>query len=201
MVFFCHNDARSTNPTDVEHVPIYEDIFKLEGGKHIVEREVVVPFLDNAESVGLEKKLRVNNFSSFDWVAVESGDDLKDLEEKSLLGDEIDILKKANEVLTEVKQAAQFIQRFDGRDLVSLPQAIKQEFGNTTVIIVANKIRLYPQYAELEVFLEISRPDWKTPLMFYSPNVKFTRTGGLSGVSSVGLLGNCLLYTSPSPRD
>lgn len=119
-------------------------------------------------------------------------DDLSDVV-STFTSEETTNIDKARLALNAVKEGAKFVQKFDGESLVNLPQGISQTFDDTKVLIAVNAIRIYPTYTALEVFVEIDRPDFLTPLVFYAPDIKFSLKGGLSGPSKVGLLGDMVV--------
>ena len=54
-------------------------------------------------------------------------------------------------------------------------------------------MRIEPTYTQLEVFLEIDGPKLDMPLIFGSPNVKFSRSAGIVGGAQLGLLGDFVI--------
>jgi hypothetical protein len=65
--------------------------------------------------------------------------------------------------------------------------------GSTKYTLAVVSMKIYPTYTALEIFVEIDGPNMDAPLIFYAPSIKFTREGGLSGVISIGLLGNAAI--------
>lgn len=117
-------------------------------------------------------------------------DNLSDGSIGGLLDEEIELVQTAQAVLSEIKSKALFIDSLDGQNLATLPQGISQTIGNVEYTLGINKIKLFPTYAQLEVFMEIDAPKLESPLMFYAPDIKFSNNGGIVGGASLGLLGD-----------
>ena len=101
---------------------------------------------------------------------------------------------KAKEAINQAIDLGNFVTKFTGEDLQTLPVAMKKSLGdNTEVVIGIGNIYLYPDYASLEVFMRVKTPKFKDPIFFAAPDVKFSRMGGLSGNVSLGLLGGFTL--------
>lgn len=111
----------------------------------------------------------------------------------TFLAEETTNLNKARAALLIVRESANYVSTLDGSTIKSFPVGLRKTFDDTEIYIAINAIRVYPTHSALEVFIELNRPDWVTPLIFYSPEVTFTLAGGLSGISSVGLLGQMVL--------
>lgn len=109
------------------------------------------------------------------------------------LGQTMALVDKAHSAIGKIKNGAKFISQLTGGDLVSFPIGIKTEIGNMTYIMGINGMSLYPNYAQLEVFLEIEGGNLERPLLFYSPNVKFNANQGIIGGASLGLLGDAVV--------
>jgi len=95
----------------------------------------------------------------------------------------------ARAVIAKVQELGNFITQFDGQSLVKLPvgmQKVKED--GTRFIIAINSITLYPTHAELTVYAEAKTADMEKPLILGSPDIRFTRRGGIS-VGSLGLIG------------
>ena len=131
------------------------------------------------------------------FVAIENDpfdfqDDMSDVV-STFTNEETTNIDKARIALNAVKDAAKFVQKFDGSTLIDLPIGMSQKFEDTDVTIAINAVRVYPTYTAIEVFVELKRPDWVTPLIFYSPEIKYSQAGGLKGPSKVGLLGDMVV--------
>ena len=118
-----------------------------------------------------------------------SGNDPKD--KSGMMSKTIEFIGKARSVIQEVKKIGNFVTKLTGEDLKSLPVGMTKSLGdNTEVTIGIGSIYLYPEYANLEIFLEVSSPKLADNIFFAAPDVKFSRLGGISGVVSLGLLGD-----------
>ncbi len=101
---------------------------------------------------------------------------------------------KARSVLDSAIAVGNFVTQFTGKDLKSLPVAMKKKLDdNTEVVIGIGNIYLFPAYASLEIFVRVTAPNLQDPIYLAAPDVKFSRLGGISGVVSLGLLGDFTL--------
>ncbi|MEZ5038436.1 MAG: hypothetical protein R2828_01030 [Saprospiraceae bacterium] len=114
-----------------------------------------------------------------------------------LLDHEIATLQRARAVISSIKIAGNLLTKLTGQDLVQLPIGLTKEIGNTSYTMGIASIQLYPTYAQLEVFLEIDAPNLPMPLMFSSPDIKFSASGGIIGGASLMLLGNIPIEIVP----
>ncbi|MEL6637032.1 MAG: hypothetical protein AAFR05_09795 [Bacteroidota bacterium] len=114
-------------------------------------------------------------------------DDVSDGSIGQPLAEELEMIGRARAVIDELKATGNFLLKFTGDDLVTFPVGISQEIGNVTYTMGIGGIKLRPTHAELEIFLEIDVPG-KDPLLFGSPNIKFTKDGGIVGDACLGLL-------------
>ena len=111
-----------------------------------------------------------------------------------LLDSTLVFIGKARETIKQVKAAGNFVAKLTGEDLQTLPVGITKTLGDQTKITAGvRNIYLYPEYAALEIYVEVTSPNFPQPLFFAAPDVKFSRLGGLSGVVSLGLLGDFTL--------
>jgi len=111
-----------------------------------------------------------------------------------MMADTSTFIAKARKVIGDVKDIGNFVSTLTGGDLQTLPVGMKKSLGdNTAVTIGISNIYLYPEYASLEIYVEVIAPNFANPLFFAAPDVKFSRLGGISGTVSLGLLGNFTL--------
>lgn len=115
-----------------------------------------------------------------------------------LLDHEIQTLQRARAVISHIKTAGNFLSKLTGQDLAQLPIGLSQEIGNVRYTMGIASMQLHPQYAQLEVFLEIDAPNLAMPLLFSAPNVKFSASGGIVGGASLTLLGNIPVEIVPN---
>lgn len=66
--------------------------------------------------------------------------------------------KKAKEIICEAKKIGTYIDGLTGGDLVKMPLVMTQTVGNIDVEIVFNSAKIYPQYAQIEVFVRLVIP-------------------------------------------
>ena len=111
-----------------------------------------------------------------------------------LLSETTKYIGKARETIQKVKAAGNFVTRLTGEDLQTLPVGMSKQLGDNSIVTVGvSNIFLYPAYASLEIYVEVTSPNFPTPLFFAAPDIKFSRLGGLSGMVSLGLLGDFTL--------
>ncbi|MEM9389435.1 MAG: hypothetical protein AAGA02_03115, partial [Bacteroidota bacterium] len=65
---------------------------------------------------------------------------------------------KAQEAIEQVRSLRKFIGYLDGESLLDLPVGIHKEIGGHAYDIAITDIRLKPQYAELEVYMQFTVP-------------------------------------------
>ena len=103
------------------------------------------------------------------------------------LQEELEMIGRARFVIDKLKETGNFLLKLTGGDLVTFPVGISQTIGNVTYTMGIGGVKLKPTHAELEVFMEIAVPG-KNPILFGSPNIKFTKDGGIVGDACLGLL-------------
>lgn len=115
-------------------------------------------------------------------------DDVRD--EGGPLADEIQAIQKARGVLAALKKSGRFLEKLTGGDLAELPVGVQKQIGNVVYTMGIESVRLYPTYAEADIFLEIDLPEEREDPVFAATGVRFTRAGGLTGDFRLSLLGN-----------
>ncbi|MEL7221094.1 MAG: hypothetical protein AAGJ93_07230, partial [Bacteroidota bacterium] len=99
-------------------------------------------------------------------------------------------ITQARRALDTIRQIGNFISQFDGQSIIKLPvglSAMKEDGTQFTVVI--QRISLFPTHAELTVFAEAKTADMEKSLYLGSPDIRFTRRGGIS-LGDLGLLGD-----------
>ena len=111
-----------------------------------------------------------------------------------LLGDNVEVLNQAicqaKYVVGKLKEAGNYVQQLNEQSFTTFPVGLSQELGGVTVTVGISTMKLLPTHAQLTVFMEIEGGNLEAPLYFGSPDVKFTRNGGIVGGASLALLGN-----------
>lgn len=107
-----------------------------------------------------------------------------------LLDDERELVATGRAVIAKIREAGNFITTLTGGNLKEFPVGLSKTIGNVEYTMGINSMKLFPTYAQLEVFLEIKGPNMEQPLIFFSPDVKFSSNGGIVGGATLGLLGN-----------
>ncbi|MEO0555182.1 MAG: hypothetical protein AAF149_18380 [Bacteroidota bacterium] len=95
---------------------------------------------------------------------------------------------KAQEAIEQVRSLRKFIGYLDGESLLDLPVGIHKEIGGHAYDIAITDIRLKPQYAELEVYMQFTVPQNGKVLTFRGTGIKFTKAGGIVGDAALELV-------------
>lgn len=103
-----------------------------------------------------------------------------------------DKLKKAKLIVDKALESGKKISQLASGDLVSLPLVMEKMIGQTNVQIIFNSAKLYPKFAEIEVYIkiEMAQTDFEDkPIVLYfgATDIKFSSEKGLIS-GSVGLL-------------
>lgn len=112
--------------------------------------------------------------------------------------------KKAKRIVEDALEVGRFIQNLVAGDLVSLPVVMEQDIGQNTVQIIFNSAKIYPQFAEIEVYIRIVTPQKDffgntVELFFGAENIRFSQEKGIiSGV--VGLVTDYALKVGDSDK-
>jgi len=101
-------------------------------------------------------------------------------------------VKKIDTLIDKALEIGNYIDKLTGGDLVTMPIIKKQTFGNTDIFIVFQSAKIYPTYAELEVYIKIDmkKKDFNGKdaiLYFGAKNIKFSQEKGIIE-GSVGLV-------------
>ncbi|MTB52346.1 hypothetical protein [Lewinella sp. W8] len=115
-----------------------------------------------------------------------------------LIADQIQI-EQANEDLTRIQEAREkiqtaisigrFIQRLDSLAWIEFPVVLADTVGNVPVAIVFDHLRLYPEYAQLEVIVGMELPQ-QTVTSFVDQNVSLNEGTGQTGTNAGGTIGS-----------
>lgn len=135
----------------------------------------------------LDRQLALSMLNAPSEAGLVEGDDLADILVDIGTGDYGAKVKRARNAIQKAIDLGNFISQFTGEDIVSFPLVLQQTIGNVTFNVTFNKMTLLPTHAELEVFLSIEIPEEDITLYFGSPNIKFTKEGGIIGDALLGL--------------
>lgn len=143
---------------------------------------------------------------------------LKEAEDEIL--DRRDEIARIDTLRKKVQKAisiGRFIQKLDSLAWIEFPVVLSDTVGNTPVHIVFDHLRMYPEYAQLEVIVGMELPQRKTTassgepletpeapegeeaneppseyveLFFGTPDLKFSHDGGIIGDATIGLYSN-----------
>ncbi len=95
---------------------------------------------------------------------------------------------KAQAIISEIRSAQKFVGYLDGTALQSLPVGIHKEINGLSYDIGIASIKLKPQYAELEVYMQFELPQNGKVLTFRGTGIKFTKAGGIVGDATLKLV-------------
>jgi len=144
------------------------------------------------------------------YQATEDGmvQELMDLEEQS------ERLIKARKAIKTAQGIGNFLRKLDSLAFQEFPVVLADTIGSVPVAIVFDKLQIHPEYAQLEVVLEMQLPqrtvsatqgqpktdgDGETieyvHLYFGTPNLKFSHDGGIVGDLTLGLYNNVPIGT------
>ncbi len=135
-------------------------------------------------------------FSSFSEIphqlTVATADNVDDLSKSGKWKNYSDKIKDARRIVKKVKDAANFLNTLTGNeDLVSLPVGIRvgSPDGSFTATMVIEDIRIFQNYTQLFVILEIEAPILgDQPMIFYSSDLKFSAQAGIIGDATLALM-------------
>jgi hypothetical protein len=113
---------------------------------------------------------------------------------QNTLADYRRLTAEAKNVIEKARDLSTLVAGLSGDDLVELPIALrfvpipdKPDFRITLVIA---ELMLYPQYTQMATYLMIEAAELgEDPLIFHSPNVKFSMKSGIIGDNVLGLMG------------
>ncbi len=97
-------------------------------------------------------------------------------------------IAKAQAVISEIREMKKFVGYLDGESLLSLPVGIHKTIGNLDYDIGIASIKLKPQYAELEVYMQFTVPQNNRVLTFMGKGIKFSKEGGIVGDATLALV-------------
>ena len=111
-------------------------------------------------------------------------------------------IQAAREKIQSAISAGNFLRRLDSLAWIDFPVVLADTISNVPIAIVFDNLRLYPDYAQLEVVVGMELPQQKVSattgqgtttgsqnveLFFGTPNLKFTHDGGIIGDAIIGL--------------
>lgn len=90
-------------------------------------------------------------------------------------------LSNTEKILTEIQRTGRIFTQLDGRTLLNIPFGIESQFGDIDYFIGFNNLRLYPEYASIDLVAAIYIPALGDTLIFSAANVKYNNRSGLLG--------------------
>ncbi len=186
---------------NIKPLPHLETLVSYERSVEIPNHTSVTPTVPVDQTMFSEMNLEINEMikemetSAAPMNGTQFGDFMVSLHKADASGK----VKKAKKVIEKAQDIGKYIDALTGGDLVSMPLIKKQEIGSTIIEIIFNSAKIYPQYAEIEVYVKITIPNKKfdsegnttgvdyTELYFAADDIKFSQEKGVIA-GSVGLL-------------
>lgn len=109
-------------------------------------------------------------------------------------------VKRAQEIIDEAISIGRFVDKLTGGNIESMPMVKKQKIGTTDIYIVFQSAKIYPDFAEIEVYIKIDlkRDNFDgTPAILYfgAKDIRFSKEKGIIS-GSVGLLADYCIKLS-----
>jgi len=152
---------------------------------------------------------RVFHFGEQHLAPIPPGDTDNLMSEMTELEEDQDNLASIQAARAKIGQAislGHFLQRLDSLAWLEFPVVLADTISNVPIAIVFDDLRLYPDYAQLAVFIRMELPQRKigaaagssagntaggtsdyVELFFGTPNLRFSHDGGIIGDALVGL--------------
>ena len=99
-------------------------------------------------------------------------------------------IQKANEVLAAIKESSNYIRNLNQKSRLEFPVGIKKKIGNIDYTLGIASIKLFPQWAELEVYMQLEIPQSEQKLTFYGTGIRFSNKGGILPGAGLQLAGD-----------
>ncbi|MBP6235758.1 MAG: hypothetical protein KA536_06440 [Saprospiraceae bacterium] len=101
-------------------------------------------------------------------------------------------VKRAQGIIDEAINIGRYVDKLTGGDIESLPIIKKQKIGNTDIYIVFQSAKIYPDFAEIEVYIKIDMKrenfDGSPAILYFgAKDIRFSKEKGIIS-GSVGLL-------------
>jgi|GEM_PF-1452196 len=113
--------------------------------------------------------------------------------------------KKAKEIVDKAIEIGRYIDVLTGGNLESMPIIKTQTIGSTDISLIFNSAKIYPEFAEIEVYVKIEmngRKDFEgNPVVLYfgAKDIFFSQEKGLIS-GSVGLLADYSIQIGDNPN-
>ncbi|WP_224484510.1 hypothetical protein [Robertkochia aurantiaca] len=99
------------------------------------------------------------------------------------------LLKLADELFREIERHRRFIDKLTGNELVEFPVGIRKELTpNSRLTLGVLNARMYPEYAEVDIFAKLDLGELGTDLLFGASGIHLSHKGGLVGEIRLYLL-------------
>ncbi|MEL7249620.1 MAG: hypothetical protein AAFO03_14425 [Bacteroidota bacterium] len=139
---------------------------------------------------------------------------ISQMEQLEDINENLAAIQSARDKINDAIAAGRFLQRLDSLAWIEFPVILADTISNIPIAIVFDNLRLYPDYAQLEVVIGMELPQRKVSatngqytgagseyveLYFGTPNLKFSHDGGIIGDAIIGLYSNTPIgSTDPS---
>ncbi len=89
------------------------------------------------------------------------------------------IIDKAEQVIRKIEESNNYIRNLSGKKWLKFPVGIKKSIAGVDYTIGIHALKIYPQWAEIEAFLQIKIPQSGQLLTFAGTGIRFSNTGGI----------------------
>lgn len=134
-------------------------------------------------------------------------DDLIQVQQEiEAVNDELESVQNARDLVGRALSAGNFIRRLDSLAWLRFPSVHGDTISNVPIHIVFDHLRLYPDYAELAVVVQIKLPQQRADglgpveLYFGTPALRVSHDGGIVGPLELGLYGNVPIGTGNAAK-
>lgn len=120
-------------------------------------------------------------------------------------------VQRARDLVNRARATGNFLRRLDSLAFIEFPVVLADTISNVPIAIVFDGLRLYPEYAQLTVVVEMQLPQRRIQsgpsggedyvyLYFGTPDLKLSHDGGIIGDATVGLFGDVPIGTGNPDR-
>lgn len=156
----------------------------------------------------IHRRFAFDDLDVEEWAAITTDDLLTYADQIEQQTQQLSQLISAREKVQEAIEVGRFIQRLDSLAWIEFPVVLADTISNVPITIAFDELRLYSDYAQLEVTVKIEIPQQTiasasgntqdteyTALYFGTPNLKFSHDGGIIGDALIGLYGDFPIAT------
>lgn len=112
--------------------------------------------------------------------------------------DELDLRQKIETTFEKVRRENRFVKFLDQEALIDLPVGIETDLGALKYVILIDSVVMTPTESFLYASMQFELPNNQKKIHFVGRDIKFSKTGGLSGDAKLMLVGD---YDQPLDGD